>query len=405
VGRAWAVFGGASFGLCGLVLYYGRLAFLENPVMLAMTLGTLTLASDRRVNLRWGVFAGICYAVAIGTKPNAAFGVVGLLATLGLALGRHDGAIRRWILGAAAVVVGAGLLWAAVIWLPNRDAVATDISTWPAFGPQLWPSALVDTVAAYLTDGNDHLFGELLGPLTVLAATGSVAAVALRRRLGRAETRMVVAAAAWAAFTFGILLIVTYRPNRYVVPIVPALAIVATIGLSAAGRWLADRLGRAGAAPTELATPPVQASVGGRLRESPRRSRRPASRVASRAIPALIAVVTLCATLPGLNLYRGWMSRATYDLVAIQNQFADVTPPGVRVAGPLSALFLMRSRDVTTVTAFINQGDLYSQGMRYYLQDVVSPAPTGVPAAAWAARRTLSCAAWAGGMQCLFEVP
>jgi hypothetical protein len=121
--------------------------------------------------------------------------------------------------------------------------------------------------------------------------------------------------------------------------------------------------------------------------------------------PILATAFALAAIAPGLNLYRGWMSHATYDLPAIQSQFADIVPAGTRVAGPDSTLFLMRSKSPATITKFTNLGDLYSEGVRHYLVGQSSPAPTGVPAGSWAARRSLGCATWAGSVTCLYQVP
>ena len=108
---------------------------------------------------------------------------------------------------------------------------------------------------------------------------------------------------------------------------------------------------------------------------------------------------------PGLAWYGNWARHATYDLVAIQNQFADAVPPGQMVAGGNSALFLMRSKAKTVVVGLhANEGDLYAQGARWYLLSDKDPDPTDVPNSVWAARERVMCASWRGGTVCLFHL-
>jgi len=390
LGRTCSIFAGLAFGFSGLILFYGRLAFLEDLVVLGLTLGTIVLARDNRLTLRGGIVSGFCYAVAIGTKPSAIFAVVGILFAMGVVWGGRDSATRRWLAGSAAVVALAGLAWAIAIWLPNRAAVATDVKIWPPYQWNLTPAQLFDSVASYLTSGNDHLFTRLLLPLLGMGLAGLVAIVVLRKRLSEAEARLAVAAGGWLAFGFGILMVVSYRPNRYVVPLVPALAILAAIGLHLYLGWLRERLSARLAAVDE----------GGPAE--------PASRAFGRARGLLpVAVVTLAVLVtvgPGLAGYAIWARSASYDTIAIQNQFADAVPPGGIVAGRDSALFLMRSKAKTVIVGLANQGNVYAQGARWYLEPSYSPAPNGVPDATWAARDRVTCAAWRGETVCLYHV-
>jgi hypothetical protein len=205
-----------------------------------------------------------------------------------------------------------------------------------------------------------------------------------------------VAAFAWAAFGFGILMVVSYRPNRYVVPLVPSLAILAAIGLHLFIGWLRERLA-------------ARESEDERAGEETRTGRAVRAR---RLAPNLIVTAAIVvAVAPGLAWYGNWARHATYDLVAIQNQFADAVPPGEMVAGGDSALFLMQSRAKTVVVGLnTNEGNLYAQGARWYLlaSDAANPndaaIPTGVPEAVWATRDRVMCASWRGGTECLFHV-
>jgi hypothetical protein len=303
--------------------------------------------------------------------------------------------MRRWIAACGAVIAVAGLAWAIVIWLPNQSAVAIDAKIWPAYQWNLTPVALFDSVKAYLTGKSDHIFGILLLPLLGLGVAGLVTIVAWRKRLTEAQARMAVAAFAWAAFGFGILMIVSYRPNRYVVPLVPALAILAAIGLNLFLGWLRERLAARDAAGVSTA----EAAAGG----GPVRTRRLAPGAA-----AVLAIVV--AVGPGLAWYGNWARHAGYDLVGIQNQFAGAVPAGDMVAGGDSALFLMRSHAKTVVVGLANKGDIYAEGARWYLLSV-DPAhpddaaiPTGVPPAGWDARERTTCAMWRGGEVCLFHL-
>ncbi len=184
-GRAAATFCGIAFAASGLILFYGRLAFLEDFVVLWMTLGTLVLAGRNGPGLRSGAISGLFYAVAIGTKPNALFPIVGILLTMSLIWGWRDGGVRRWVAGASAVIAVAGFLWAIVIWLPNSTAVAIDVKIWPPYQWNLAPGALARSIKDYLAGANDYLYGSMLLPLILLGGAGAVAILALRKRLRR----------------------------------------------------------------------------------------------------------------------------------------------------------------------------------------------------------------------------
>ena len=387
VGRAYATFAGVAFAASGLVLFYGRLAFLEDLVVLGLTLGVMVLARASRLSLRGGVLAGLCFAVAIGAKPSALFSVVGILLAMGI-WGWRDPGVRRWIAASTAVIAAAGLFWALVIWLPNRAAVAIDVEIWPPYQWNLTPLALLKSVRAYLVGGNDQLYGMLLGPLLALAAAGSVAIAALRRHLGKDEARLAVAAFGWAAFGFGILMVVSYRPNRYVVPLVPALAILACIGLHVTVEWLRRRIGTAAEA----------SSPAGRPTRDPRRSAR-------LVMPLVMAAALAFSAAPGLAWYASWARHATYQLVDIQNQTAASAPAGEMVAGSHTGLFMLTSKSVLVLTGMANAGDMYAKGARWYLAPVDAGPPVGVPATSWAARQSSGCVTWRGVTECLYHVP
>jgi hypothetical protein len=186
-------------------------------------------------------------------------------------------------------------------------------------------------------------------------------------------------------------MLVTYRPNRYAVQLVPALAILSAVGLSVTCRWLQERGMASG--------PDASAGRGGRARRRP-----PATAVSL----ALLTVAVAVSAVPGLIQYARWMSKATYRLPQIQSQFASSVPDGVTVAGYPASLLLMSSR-AATITPSLEQSanptDLYARGTRWYIQRDDAARPTDVPEEAWADRQTVTCAVWLGHTFCLYKVP
>ncbi len=400
VDRTSAAFAGLAFGFSGLILFYGRMAFLEDLVVLGLTVGVLVLARENRLNLRGGILSGFCFAVAIGSKPSALFAVVGIIVAMAAFWGRRDPGMRRWIVGSVGVIVACGLLWLVVVGLPNQAALAVDVKIWPPYKWNLTPGALIVSTGGYLIGRNDNLYSFLLLPLIVLGFGGLVSLVALRKRLGETQARLAAAAFGWAAFGFGILMIVSYRPDRYVVPLVPSLAILAAIGLNVFLGWLRER--RAEGAEVDAAV--ADGAAADQITEDGAATH--LSNKPIRLAPGVVAVVAiLLAVAPGLAWYGNWARKATYETVAIQNQFAEVVPPGEIVAGGNVALFLMRSEAKTVIVGLANNGDLYAQGTRWYLLSVDAAAPTGVPDSVWAARERVACATWRGGQTCLFHLP
>jgi hypothetical protein len=432
-GRVTATFAGLAFGFSGLILFYGKLAFLEDLVVLGLTLGTLVLARQGRLTFRSGLLTGVFYAVAIGTKPSALFAIAGILLALALVWGWRDPNMRRWLAGCGAVIAAAGLAWVLIVWLPNRNAVATDIQIWPPYTWNVTPVALFDSVKAYLTGKSDHIFGPLLLPLIGLGVAGLLSIVAFRKRLSEVQARVAVAAFAWALFGFGVLMIVSYRPNRYVVPLVPSLAILAAIGLHLFGCWLRERLSArtvaapagelpaAGAGPAVGELPATGALPAGgaaaaaeepEAAEQPEAAERPASRGSraqgrARWAPSLLAAVAIVVSIgPGLVLYGGWARNATHVMVTFQDRYSNTVPAGQTVTGSADvALFFMRTKADTVLHGLANGGDLYAQGVRWYLQTIGSGAPEGVPADVWATRDRVFCTTeWRGYETCLFHL-
>ena len=360
----------------------------------------LVLARDGGVGWRSGIWTGLCFAAAIGTKANAVFPAVGILLAVAAARGWQNPALRRRLVGSALTITLVGLIWAIAIWLPNQKAVAIDVKIWGAYGFTLSPVRLALLIGSYGAGYNDNLYSFLLAPALVLAGAGTVAIAALRRRLTSAQARVAIAAFGWAAFGFGTLMIENHRPNRYVVPLVPALAILAAVGLYVAAQWLRERAATATASASDgtPATDGTAAHGQQRRRWNPRLT-----------VPVLTAFVFVAATAPGLAWYAVWAHGATYDLPAAQDQFARVTPDNVVVAGPDAAIFELKSRATTVIFGSVagpaNDGDLYAQGVRWYLVPTNAAPPPGVPGDIWAERQQVTCTTYGGTTQCLYHLP
>jgi hypothetical protein len=240
-----------------------------------------------------------------------------------------------------------------------------------------------------------------LGPLVLLGGVGLALVAAFHRRLSRAQARLALVSIGWVIFGFGVLLIASYRPNRYVVPIVPPLAILAALGLHVLVQWTTDLTGR------RLARRAGGDQAADADAAMPRSGARP---MATRVVATLLVVaVTAVAVAPGLLWYSSWARHATYTMPAAEASLADAVPDGQRVAGTESAIFLLRSHAITLLTQRVggvaNDGNLYAQGVRYYLVPAADPPPKGVPDATWTARQRIFCAVYGGVNQCLYRLP
>ena len=370
VGRWPAALASIAYGGSTLVLYYGRLAFLEPVVVLFLTAAALlAVRSVLPTAGRWGIAGGVCLALAIGTKPSAAFAALGILAGV-LAVGHGSQAARRWLAGALGSLVIAGASWIVLIGLPNRAQVATDLRIWaqePIFASL---RVMQFQVSTFLTRSDG--FPVLAAPLLVGGALGLALAVRARRSMSPQLGTLVAVATGWLVFGIGFLALAPYRPNRYFVPMLPALAILVGI----AGWALRPgfvRLPRG-----------LRGAVG--------------------------AVVVVALVAPGAIAYAGWIGAATYDLPAVQAALASAIPAGGVVQGDLAPGFALRAPAVTIVSrpaTSINPGDLYqSRGVRWFVGSPGSPPEWAAEhASAWAARTEVLCAPWGGESVCVWQLP
>ncbi len=362
-GRAAGLMTGIGLATSSLLLYYGRLAMLEPMETLFLVLGFVVLLAPRPLwhlaSRGQGALGGAALALAIGTKPSAAIEAVGiLLAVLVAVRPMHDG-VRRF-LGAAGAIVVAGVAWLGIVALQTAS-LAEITAVWPQ---QALPGSLGEALgrmAGYLRASDGAI--PRAAPLLVAGALGAILALVAWRRLDAPRRAIVVAAAAWFAIGMLALLLVPYRPNRYVVPLLPPLAVLAGIGMHVMAPML-----RRWAVPVALALALVLAFGGVR------------------------------------NVVR-WTAAATYRLPQIQERVAAAVGDSGAAQG--SVTFGMRiPAPMIIVHPGINQGDLYvTHHVRWLLvnRDTVPTWASQHPAA-WDAREILFCEPWPSGEACLIHV-
>jgi hypothetical protein len=250
LGALPALLAAAALAGADLVLEYGRLALVE-PTVVALLVAAFVLA----VRAPWrpspwaGAGMGVALAAAVSVKATALLPAVAMLAVVvGAAIARRDRRALVMGLVALGVAVAVGVVWLLAVALPNLDRLRTALEIWPEVGYLAAPWTLAGRLWRYLAGGGDGALWRCL-PLLLAAGLGLAATVVSWRRIGRpARDALVVAAlwgiGLWVAVGAGDYLPTHYiAPNRYVVPALPGLAVLAGFGLA----WLASTLTRPGA--------------------------------------------------------------------------------------------------------------------------------------------------------------
>ena len=307
LGRPAALLAAASLAGSDLVLEYGRLALVES-VVVALLVGAFVLAARAafRPSPAAGVGLGLLLAAAVSVKANALLpGVAMLGVVLAAAVARRDRPALRMGLAAVAAAALAAAGWLLLVAVPNWERLRMNLRIWPRVEYLGGPAAVAGRLGRSLASG-DQAVGRSV-PLLLAAGLGLAVVAAGWRTLGPAARDALMMAALWGvglwlAVGAGDYLPSHYQaPNRYVVPALPGLAVLAGAGLAAlAGRLgggvgpeagragLPDRLGGRAAAvgaalAVAVAVPGVARYLGGALAAGHDRGR--AERVLAAALP------------------------------------------------------------------------------------------------------------------------
>jgi 4-amino-4-deoxy-L-arabinose transferase-like glycosyltransferase len=390
LGRPAALLAAAALGGANLMLEHGRLALVEATVV-ALLAGAFVLATRAswRPSPAAGAGVGLLVAAAVSVKAIALLpGMVMLAVVLVAAAVRRDRAALGMGLAGLATLVVAGGAWVAAVALPNWDRFRTSLRTWPTVDYLDRPAAIAGRLGRYLAD-SDQALGRSL-PLLLAAALGLAA---LARRWSRLppETRdALVMALLWGVGLWLAVAVADYlpghygAPNRYVVPALPGLAVLAGFGLAdlatLVGRGRAGDRGRSGGTGQRLA------GVAG-------------------------VALGLAVALPGVVTYLDGAMGAGRSREQGQRALAASLPTGAVVYGAYAPTLLFDTQLVTRTpwpTADANVRDPVTRlGVTHVLLGAPPADPTGrVPTLAGrGAGATLAQIRWGPGELVLYSLP
>ena len=330
LGRPAALLAAAALGGANLMLEHGRLAMVEATVVVLLT-GAFVLATRAawRPSATAGAGVGLLVAAAVSVKANALLpGLVLLGVVLFAAARRRDRpALAMGLTGLATLLV-AGAAWLVAVALPNWERFRTALRIWPTVEYLGTPVAIAGRVGRYLAN-SDQALGRSL-PLLVAAALGLAALARRWPRLEPAARDALVMAGLWGAGLWLAVAVGDYlpghytAPNRYVVPALPGLAVLAGFGLAD----LAALAGRA---------------VGGAERDPGNRGR------AGRAAGLAAVVLGVAVALPGVLQYLDGARASGRLREQGQRALAASLPSDAVVFGAYAPTLLFDTR-LTTLT-------------------------------------------------------
>jgi hypothetical protein len=338
LGPAAALLAAAALAGADLLLEYGRLALVE-PVMVALLCGAFVLAlrASWRPSPAAGAGMGLLLAAAVSVKAVALVPALALLAVVvGAALARRDRRALMMGLVALAAALAAALAWLLAVALPNWQRLRTGLRIWPEVGYLAAPWTLAGRLWRYLAEGGDGAVWRSL-PLLLAAALGLVALAWRWRRLSRPARDALLLAALWgiglwAALGAGDYLPTHYvAPNRYVVPALPGLAVLAGFGLAT----LAGLVGEGRAAAGDVARLPGAAAAPA--------AGAPATTVPAVAVPVAV-VLALVIVAPGVATYLPGAVSSGSDRERDQRALAAALPQGASVYGAYAPTLLFDTR-------------------------------------------------------------
>jgi 4-amino-4-deoxy-L-arabinose transferase-like glycosyltransferase len=252
LGRPAALLAAAALGGANLMLEHGRLALVEATVVVLLT-GAFVLATRAawRPSATAGAGVGLLVAAAVSVKANALLpGLVLLGVVLVAAARRRDRPALAMGLTGLATLLLAGAAWLVAVALPNWERFRTALRIWPTVEYLGTPVAVAGRVGRYLAN-SDQALGRSL-PLLVAAALGLAALARRWPRLEPAARDALVMAGLWGAGLWLAVAVGDYlpghytAPNRYVVPALPGLAVLAGFGLADLAALAGRAVGGAG---------------------------------------------------------------------------------------------------------------------------------------------------------------
>lgn len=224
-GASTAFLGTLLLGANYLFIMFGRLGLLEIPQIFAATLTLYCFGNGvAGRGLRWFFLAGAASFLVYVFKNLGAYFVGAALASAVYA--SVSGPKRNRWGGLAAYLGGLGasvLVWLVTFYLPNREAIAAIGSLWLA---QSLPATPAQLAANVLTQPFFVAFARIPGvALLGFLGLALVGYLALRFRAGLHPVELF--AGTWLASGAGFLALLSYRPVRYYVPLIPPLCLLA----------------------------------------------------------------------------------------------------------------------------------------------------------------------------------
>jgi hypothetical protein len=354
LGRLPALLAAVALGGSDLMLEHGRLALVEATVVVLLT-GAFVLA----VRAAWrpeplaGVGLGLLLAAAVSVKAIALLPAVVLLAVvLVAAVRRRDRPALAMGVAAAASAGLAAVAWLLAVALPNWERLRTALRVWPRVDYLEDPLAIAERLGRYLVDSDQAIPRTL--PLLLASAVGLVVLVAGWRRLRPAARDALVMAAAWGV---GLWLVVAagdylpghyLAPNRYVVPALPGLAVLAGFGLATVAAAAGGRGAAAPGDPGRDARVPGDPGRGAARPGDAGPAPRSGLLAAGPGRTALVgAVLGLAVALPGVTMYLDGALHSGRVREADQRRLAAAVAEGAVVYGAYAPTLLFDTRLVT----------------------------------------------------------
>jgi 4-amino-4-deoxy-L-arabinose transferase-like glycosyltransferase len=358
--RAWgrdaALYAAIFLGTGYFSVMYNRVGIVETPQAFFMMLAVVLWQSARRGN-RWAAPAsGMAAAMVVVSKSLGAYFVAAFFGIMALeALASAPGSRRapwRRLLEALAGAAALMAAWYLLFFLPNRDGI---LRIGNAYKQLSVPRDLRQALANLRSNPFPGYYQpEIVPLLAALVAIGGLLLRAGRRSIvEHAEAWMLAAWIAGAALAVGLL---SYRPNRYFVPLGPPIAALAAFGLASLGRGAGERDG-APFRPLNLAAAWLWLAVVFRLTLIDLFTRhwslgpfsrwrlhwllvaalataavalfRRGDRLPPAARAAMIVLVTTLALGHGLGQYRAWAADRRYTILETSREIAPLVDGGL----------------------------------------------------------------------------